>query len=436
MKNVKELGCLITACFIAFSCSSQDYEKYTLKELNLIGPVKSFTTKTTKNGGNITEIYSFDEKGNLIEMNNEYSNITINGKPSRNKEIYKYNDKGVLTSKNLYAHSGAIIETCTFKHDKHGNRIEALTIEQPSGNPYNKYSNIFDENGNLIAYYFVHLKYGNKSKWIFKYDEKGHKIESKDYNDDGRFEGKRTFEYNDKEDVVAENFYNTKNQFDFVIKYKYEYDSIGNWIKKMTFFSSSKPDSPSEILERQIEYGANSKMHPTVNIDKVHNENNVDSSQSKYLRMLNEAYERSLFDIRVSHIFINLSNNGDTLKAYKKISAIREKILAGENFEKLAVKYSDDQSVSDHKDQQGQVINGNLGDMGYFTVFNKVYAFENAAYNTEVGKISPIVRTQYGYHLIKVTDKRKSDVKGTFQENKASLQEKLLVDPRCVLLIN
>ena len=46
------------------------------------------------------------------------------------------------------------------------------------------------------------------------------------------------------------------------------------------------------------------------------------------------------------------------------------------------------------------------GDLGYFTAFNMVYPFESGAYNQGIGKISKPIRSQYGYHLIKTTDRR------------------------------
>ena len=58
---------------------------------------------------------------------------------------------------------------------------------------------------------------------------------------------------------------------------------------------------------------------------------------------------------------------------------------------------SDDQSVK---------ING--GNLGYFTVFQMIMPFEDAAYSLKTGAISDPVRTPYGYHIIKVTDKRPS----------------------------
>ena len=48
----------------------------------------------------------------------------------------------------------------------------------------------------------------------------------------------------------------------------------------------------------------------------------------------------------------------------------------------------------------------NKGDLGYFKAFQMVYPFENAAYQTEVGKVSKPVRTRFGYHLLYVEDKR------------------------------
>ncbi|MCK5846555.1 MAG: peptidylprolyl isomerase, partial [Bacteroidales bacterium] len=50
-------------------------------------------------------------------------------------------------------------------------------------------------------------------------------------------------------------------------------------------------------------------------------------------------------------------------------------------------------------------VKGNGGDLGYFTAFYMVYAFESAAYNTAVGEVSMPIRTQFGYHIIKVYDK-------------------------------
>lgn len=114
--------------------------------------------------------------------------------------------------------------------------------------------------------------------------------------------------------------------------------------------------------------------------------------------LLKEAYERMQYDVNAEHILISIENEGnpaDTLKAYEEAIRLRKKILAGEPFEKVAAMFSADQSAKKN--------NGNLG---YFTGFQMVYPFETAAFNTPVSEISMPVRTRFGYHLIKVLDKR------------------------------
>ncbi len=127
--------------------------------------------------------------------------------------------------------------------------------------------------------------------------------------------------------------------------------------------------------------------------------------------LVKQAYHRMQYDIRASHILIRVSPDAppaDTLKAWNKIVNIRKEILHGMDFGKAAVKYSEDPSARDQKPIPGRRRGhrGNHGDLGYFSVFNMVYPFEEAAYNTPVDSVSPPVRTRFGYHLIKVTDKR------------------------------
>lgn len=134
----------------------------------------------------------------------------------------------------------------------------------------------------------------------------------------------------------------------------------------------------------------------------------VDESVNEAL--LREAYERKLKDIRASHILIMVDKNAapsDTLAAYKKIMKIREEIMAGKDFADAAVEYSDDPSARDQKavPNKQRYRKGNKGDLGYFTVFNMVYPFESAAYNTPVGEVSMPIRTRFGYHLLKIDSK-------------------------------
>ncbi|MEL6810773.1 MAG: peptidylprolyl isomerase [Bacteroidota bacterium] len=121
-------------------------------------------------------------------------------------------------------------------------------------------------------------------------------------------------------------------------------------------------------------------------------ENKVTSELAK------EAYTRGLEEIDASHILILVGYDAvpqDTLAAYNKISAIRDRAVSGEDFAALAKDTSEEPNIE--KTQ---------GRLGYFTVFSLVYPFESGAYATQVGEVSEIVRTQYGYHIIKVHDRR------------------------------
>ena len=114
--------------------------------------------------------------------------------------------------------------------------------------------------------------------------------------------------------------------------------------------------------------------------------------------LIQEAYNRSMKEIKASHILIMLDENAsaeDTLKAFKQATDIRKRALNGEDFGNLAAEFSQDPSAKENK-----------GDLGFFSAFRMVYAFESGAFNTKKGAISNPVRTRFGYHLIKVTDIR------------------------------
>jgi peptidyl-prolyl cis-trans isomerase SurA len=117
-------------------------------------------------------------------------------------------------------------------------------------------------------------------------------------------------------------------------------------------------------------------------------------------KLLQKAYQRSLTEINAWHILVAIPNEAsakDTLPFWQKASDIRERIIKGESFEQVARATSDDKSVK---------ING--GNLGYFSVFQMIMPFEDAAYTLKKGAVSMPVKTPYGYHIIKVTDKRPS----------------------------
>lgn len=113
--------------------------------------------------------------------------------------------------------------------------------------------------------------------------------------------------------------------------------------------------------------------------------------------LVQEAYDRVSNDVNVNHILVRLSEDAspqDTLVAFNTITKLRQRTLE-EGFEKV----------------RKEVHNGNtvLGEeIGFFSGFKMVYKFENVAYNTPIDEISKPFRTRFGYHILKVFDRRKS----------------------------
>jgi peptidyl-prolyl cis-trans isomerase C len=119
--------------------------------------------------------------------------------------------------------------------------------------------------------------------------------------------------------------------------------------------------------------------------------------------------------VRASHILIKVdadATEAQKTEARKKITAIQQKLKKGEDFASLAENYSEDTTS-----KKG-------GDLGYFGRGQMVEPFEEAAFSLKPNEISDIVETQYGYHLIKVVDK-KPEAKLTYAEVKDRLDQYL-----------
>jgi len=115
--------------------------------------------------------------------------------------------------------------------------------------------------------------------------------------------------------------------------------------------------------------------------------------------LMHEAYERMKSEVRCRHIFIKLNiypAPEDTLKAYKKAMEAREKLLKGEPWDSVMVKYTEDKNYLRNND------------IGYFTAFQTVYLYEEAAFALKKGEISIPVRTNRGYYIIQLIDRRPS----------------------------
>jgi peptidyl-prolyl cis-trans isomerase C len=127
----------------------------------------------------------------------------------------------------------------------------------------------------------------------------------------------------------------------------------------------------------------------------------VSEAEAKVFYKNNSERFKQPEQIKASHILVKVDNQADTPTkdlANKKIKDIQKKLEAGEDFALLAKEFSEGPSN----------ING--GDLGYFKRGQMVKPFEDAAFKLIPGEVSDIVETRFGYHLIKVVDKKPESV--------------------------
>lgn len=188
---------------------------------------------------------------------------------------------------------------------------------------------------------------------------------------------------------------------------KSEFDRVFRKNNKDSVFTEA---AVREYLDLYINYKLKVKEAESLMMDTSETFKNELSGYNKQLaqpyltdkevseNLVQEAYERLGKDVKASHILLKLSPDAlpkDTVAVYNRILKIREMIMKGGDFGKIARDSSEDPSAKD-----------NNGELGYFTGMQMVYPFESAAYNTKPGTVSMPVRTRFGYHLIKVLDIR------------------------------
>lgn len=126
---------------------------------------------------------------------------------------------------------------------------------------------------------------------------------------------------------------------------------------------------------------------------------------------------RSVFQqpekVRARHILVKVDPETDKEKARKTIDAARDRLVKGEDFAAVAREVSEGPSAA-----QG-------GDLGFFGRGQMVEPFEKAAFSMETGEISPVVETQFGYHVLQVTD-HEPEKTLAYDEVKGRLEEVLL----------
>ena len=132
---------------------------------------------------------------------------------------------------------------------------------------------------------------------------------------------------------------------------------------------------------------------------EVQSKISISADEIKKFYSENPDYFKSKDSIKASHILIKTEENADektVAEARKKIDAILAKVKGGADFAEMAKEKSEGPSGP------------NGGDLGYFGKGQMVKPFEEAVYKLKVGELSEVVKTQFGFHIIKLVDIKKA----------------------------
>ncbi len=189
--------------------------------------------------------------------------------------------------------------------------------------------------------------------------------------------------------------------------------AISRFPDKETFDSVLKRENVTmDDLKSEIRHGLAIQSYVEDNF--VSKADVSDSEIQKYYESNPELFKHPEM-VKASHILISLNNGADEdqkAEARKKIDALAKRIKEGEDFSELAKSHSDCPSSS------------NGGDLGFFKKGQMVKPFEEAAFTMKPGEISPVVETRFGYHLIKVEEK-KSEGTYPLEQVKPQIQQML-----------
>ena len=146
------------------------------------------------------------------------------------------------------------------------------------------------------------------------------------------------------------------------------------------------------ISKKPVESYEKIKVDLEQKVQKDSRSENINTNEFKAL--VKEAYDRTANEVKAQHVLVRFESDQDSLAAYEKIRELRPRFV-NEDFSSFRLSAHDGKSIF-------------VEDLGYFSAFKMVYNFENAAFKTPVGQTSEPFKTQFGYHVVKVLNKRPS----------------------------
>jgi len=164
----------------------------------------------------------------------------------------------------------------------------------------------------------------------------------------------------------------------------------------------------SFILEEQV-----SLEYLELDKEEIFDEVTVTEEQIRQRYDEEQLEYQSQIERRASHILLEAFDDADYDEAMSQATELKQRIDDGESFEELAAEFSND---------LGSAADG--GDVGYTTGDTFVEPFEQALLSLDVGEVSAPVRTEFGVHLIKLTERSESEIE-TFEDARERLERDL-----------
>lgn len=174
---------------------------------------------------------------------------------------------------------------------------------------------------------------------------------------------------------------------------RYFINQIGSEKKLEEYFNKSiidiKSDLRKSLRKQMLAEKMQDKIIGNIKVTPTDVRNFYKSLPPDSIPFINEQVEYQQI------IFYPLISEKEKIEAKEKLNSIRERILKGESFATLAVLYSED---------PGSALRG--GELGFFTRNDMVPEFSGAAFKLKEGEVSPIIETEYGFHIIQLIERK------------------------------
>lgn len=228
--------------------------------------------------------------------------------------------------------------------------------------------------------------------------------------------GNRVLTIADFESLVK--YYSVERKTDLSRDEKIKKDILDIMVKRMALADMARKKDIDKRMDvaQLIELNVDGILAAELIKEEVSNKIEVTEDDMRLYYKMNTQEFKSPEMVRARHILIKVDKSAsdeDRKKAKEKAEEILKRIKNGEDFAKLASEFSDDPATKEKR-----------GDLGFFPKDRMVKSFEKAAFSLNPGEVSDIVETHFGYHIIKVEEKKEAGIQ-PFESVKELIRDKV-----------